>query len=199
MSDRQAPGEKTSRRISARMEAGLQRKETPGGGEVYTGSLARQALRAMDARAMTLDHSIIVDEDFDASDPEDAALYAHEAVHQANSGGEGAQGSKDGEEVAARAVERMVLHRMQSGEDAGTVMRQVTSRAGTAGGPPSSAGPAPSGESTELDEAAAAYASMLQSGRSHEFIVRELTTFVVREMQRSEEANRIRVSPSKSL
>jgi hypothetical protein len=94
---------------------GLQRKAMPGGGEVFTGEVASRALKEMGARAMTVDRSIIVSEEFDPNKPEDQALYAHEQYHQEHSGGEGPNSGRDSEEVAARAVERMVLHRARSG------------------------------------------------------------------------------------
>src|SRR4051812_43527175 len=111
MADRQASGESTSLRLAAR-SAGLQRKEGPDGGEVYTGDLARRALRAVGARAMTYDETIFVDEAFDLSRPEDQALYAHERVHQLGSGGtDTSHGAHDAEEAVARSVETMVFHR----------------------------------------------------------------------------------------
>jgi hypothetical protein len=98
----------------------LRRVTLPGGKEAYTGPGATQALKAMDAEAMTVDRSIIVAEDFNPTDAYDASLYAHEAFH-AEHGRDGPLGHviHDAEETAARAVEQMVFHRMAGGYDAG--------------------------------------------------------------------------------
>lgn len=124
-------GEELTNRLMARASgsatAGLSRRGMADGGSVYTGPLARQALRALGARAFTVDDTIVVDPTFDASNPEDAALYAHERHHQARSGGDGgnAAGHHDTEERQAIAIEEMVLHRMQAGENIAQVMHDV--------------------------------------------------------------------------
>lgn len=114
--------------------AGLSRRGMADGGSVYTGPLARQALRAVGARAFTVDNSIVVDPTFDQSKPEDAALYAHERHHQERSGGDGGNvaGAHDTEEKQAIAIEEMVLHRMSGGENISDVMKDVVN--GTAVG-----------------------------------------------------------------
>jgi hypothetical protein len=109
-------GSPTADRLASRAQRGaLQRSSMPGGGEVFSGELASRALKSLGARAMTVDRSVIVSEDFDPSKPEDQALYAHEQFHVEHSGGAGTHESRDAEEVAARAVERMVLHRARVG------------------------------------------------------------------------------------
>jgi hypothetical protein len=111
---RQTDGSTFSRLTSRLDRRELQRQSLPGGGTVYRGEVASRALDALGARAMTLDRSIIVSDDFDPSKPEDQALFAHEqyhAEHGDGGGGGGGQNFRDAEEVAARAVERMVLHR----------------------------------------------------------------------------------------
>lgn len=111
---RQTDGSTLSRLSSRLDRRELQRQSLPGGGTVYRGAVASRALEALGARAMTLDRSIIVGDDFDPSKPEDQALFAHEqyhAEHGDGSGGGGGHNFRDAEEVAARAVERMVLHR----------------------------------------------------------------------------------------
>ncbi|MFN7146937.1 MAG: DUF4157 domain-containing protein, partial [Myxococcota bacterium] len=109
-------GSPTADRLAARAERnGLKRSAMPGGGEVFTGEVASRALKSLGARAMTVDKSIIVSEDFDPSKPEDQALFAHEQFHVDHSGGAGTHEHRDAEEVAARAVERMVLHRARAG------------------------------------------------------------------------------------
>ena len=103
------------RLASRAQKPGLQRKQLASGGEVFTGALASRTLDAMGARAMTVDRSIIVSEDFDPNKPEDAALFAHEQYHLEHSGGEGTNSGHDHEEQQARAVESMVLHRSHAG------------------------------------------------------------------------------------
>jgi hypothetical protein len=109
-------GSPTAERLASRAERGaLKRSSMPGGGEVFSGDLASRALKTLGARAMTVDRSIIVSDDFDSNRPEDQALFAHEQFHVEHSGGQGSHEHRDGEEVAARAVERMVLHRARAG------------------------------------------------------------------------------------
>lgn len=116
--DHSIPGEDTVDRLMARRD--LTRISIPGGGEAYTGPGATRALKAMNANAMTVDRSIIVPEDFDSSNPEHMALYAHEQYHVTEGTGEGgAHHIHDAEEVAARSVQRMVLHRMTGGTEGG--------------------------------------------------------------------------------
>lgn len=115
-----------SQRLSGRA-AGLARKSMPDGGEVYSGALASKALKSVGARAMTMDGSIFVNEGFGSS-AEDKALYAHETVHKQGSGGADKGDHNHGhdpEEVAARAVERMVLHKSRAGEDFGETLAKI--------------------------------------------------------------------------
>ncbi|MCB9776956.1 MAG: DUF4157 domain-containing protein [Alphaproteobacteria bacterium] len=113
----------TVSRITGRLQRSeLQRMSMADGGAVYRGALASRALQAVGARAMTLDRSIIVAEDFNPSRPEDAALYAHERFHEQHGDGEGGGGGdnfRDAEEIAARATEAMVFHRMAGGYEGG--------------------------------------------------------------------------------
>ncbi len=127
-----------SKRLMARQGGGpgLHRVSMPDGGEAYSGALASRALGALGARAFTVDKSIIVDRAFDRAKGEDQALYAHERFHQresahkAEGGDEGAShGGKDAEEMAARAIEGMVLHRSKQGDDFGSIMGDVNSGA----------------------------------------------------------------------
>ena len=73
------PGERTIDRLAARNE--LYRVNVPNGGEAISGPLAGRALQALGGEAMTVDKTIIVNENFDTSNPEDLALYAHEQYH----------------------------------------------------------------------------------------------------------------------
>ena len=103
-------------RAESRLDNHLTRRGMDDGGEVYTGRLASRALRAVGARAMTVNRSIIVDTTFDTSRIEDRALYAHEKVHLEHSGGEAGHQVRDAEEIAARAAEAMVFHRSEKSE-----------------------------------------------------------------------------------
>ena len=92
-------------------EGGLHTRKAPGGGEVMTGPTASRALKALGARAMTMDNTIFVDEGFDPGSPEDLALLAHERHHQAESGGTDQHSEFDLEElcVGASAEEKRPL------------------------------------------------------------------------------------------
>jgi len=177
MAEHETPGSKLSARLMAR--SALHRQPMEDGGEVYKGPLASRALRAVGARAMTMDRTIIVDEDFDPGEPEDQALYAHERLHQLESGGDDQSTDlSDAEEVAARAVERMVLHRAKAGEDFGGIMRDVSvyrDAAPQSGG--SGGGEAPS---EGMDGAAAGYQALARSGKSHDQIVQLLARRVMK-------------------
>ena len=94
----------------------LSRRGVPGG-DVFSGDLANRALKALGARAMTVDRSIIVSSEFDSSKPEDKALLAHEQFHLDHSSGVGENSGHDHEEVMARAIERMVLHQAFGGTE----------------------------------------------------------------------------------
>lgn len=114
------PGVGTANRLASRLDRSqLTRVSMPGGGEVFKGPVASRALKALGARAMTVDRSIIVSDGFNASRAEDAALYAHERHHLARSGGQGGHHGRDEEEREARAVEAMVFHRMSGGYEGG--------------------------------------------------------------------------------
>jgi hypothetical protein len=172
----------------------LRKQETPDGGEVYSGPLAKAALQAVGARAMTMDQSIVVDEGFDLANPEDQALYAHERFHQIESGGAGAEGARDSEEIAARAIERMVLHRAKRGDEFTDIMRDVEEGpvmrdAAASGG---TSGESDNSKAATDDEATAALAALLKSGKSQEAVVEELARFVVQSIAQSGELTRFR-------
>lgn len=106
-------------RVTGRLDTSrLSRQSMNDGGEVFRGELATRALKAIGARAMTVDRTIIVNDDFDPSTPEDQALYAHEQYHVEHGdghGGGGGENFRDAEEIAARAAESMALHRAIAG------------------------------------------------------------------------------------
>ena len=181
----------------------LHKRTMADGGEVYSGALAREALRAVDARAMTMDHTIFVDDDFDPDDPEDQALYAHELHHQQTSGGVGEHGGgHDAEEHAARAIESMVLHRRAQGEDFGSVMRDVRSGAvPTAPGEDgSSQGPLlTEQETSDPRDPMNAYRAMRAKGMSHDAIVDMLARHVVNALLEGDEERAHRASTSTGI
>ncbi len=173
-------------RLMARSGPGLYRRRMPDGGEVVTGPTAQRALRALNARAFTMDHTIFVDERFDISSPEDAALYAHERHHQMESGGHNdGHSGHDAEEVAARAIESMVLHRSRAGDDLQAILRDVDA---------GNLEVAPAAEEGKKDKsedqgAEAALRKLLKSGKSVEEIAKMLTRHIMDAVsQRTEES-----------
>lgn len=185
---------KLTARLMAR-QGGVHRRQMPDGGEAYTGPTATRALRALGARAMTMDRQIFVAEDFDPNDPEDAALYAHELHHQMESGGvDDGHATHDAEEAAAQAIERMVLHRSAMGEDFGEIMRDVKTLGPGAAPVKNQEGDAPGSE--HKDEVQRAYDALVKQGKSHEQIISELAQFVVSTMMAQEEAGSYRFAAS---
>ena len=92
--------------------------------DTHIGVLADEALKSIGARAMTMDGSIFVSEGLSNDNIEDQALYAHERLHQEGSGGHADNNpANDPEELAARAVEQMVLRKAELGEDFGNVLK----------------------------------------------------------------------------
>lgn len=213
MADHTSPGDKTISRLMRRNDMGIQRKQGPDGGEVYSGPLARHALRTLGARAFTMDETIIVDEGFDFDKAEDAALYAHERVHVEGSGGRDMHVSnRDSEEVTARAVESMVLHRRSKGEATADIMRDAKKGGGAQAlrsaipDSPSSSpsgGSAPKGDTNPTgepeDAAKTAMAALLASGKTQEQIVLELSRWVIEQMKHGDEVSQFRSSPARSF
>jgi hypothetical protein len=183
-----ADREKLSERLQAR-EAGLSTRRAPGGGEVMSGPTASKALKTLGARAMTMDNTIFVDEGFDASRPADLALLAHEQHHQAESGGTDTDhGEYDAEEMAARARERMVLHRAGKGEDADAILSDARS-----GGPSThdEVDRLIAGEDNAFDDAGRpdpieAYRRLRKQGMPHAQVVKELADYVVQALGRQD-------------
>jgi hypothetical protein len=179
----------TADRLTSRLDRkALQRKSMPGGGEVFTGEVASRSLKALGARAMTVDRSIIVSEDFDPANPRDQALYAHEMFHVEHSGGEGAHHGRDSEEVAARAVERMVLHRASNQYSTSEEYEQPQVEAQTGPGP---AGPQKAkrkGQEDDEDAAKRGYDALKSKGLSHLQIVDQLAHEVLRAVDEGRDA-----------
>lgn len=108
---RTSVGENFLNRKSGRSDL---RSERVGNEEIFRGSLADQALQAVNARAGTIDGEIIVNSQFNATTPEGQALLTHEMYHKENSGGVAGHSIRDAEEMAARALEAMVFQEAES-------------------------------------------------------------------------------------
>ncbi len=180
----------TSDRLAARASrSALQRNAMPGGGEVFGGELASQALKSLGARAMTVDKSIVVADDFDPGRAEDQALYAHEQFHVDHSGGQGSHEGRDAEEVAARSVERMVLHRARAG---GAESHEAApgghSEASSAGAPPGTTSGGQKQEGAASSGAQRGYAALAAEGMDHASIVERLAREVVQAIDHGRES-----------
>lgn len=189
-----AERQRVSDRLMSR-EQGLSRRQMPGGGEAYSGPLANQALQTLGARAMTMDRSIFVQEGFDASKPDDLALYAHEAHHQGESGGGDSHGAYDGEEQAARARERLVLHQAKAGMDPSAILAGLNSLNPKNAGEADKLATIADQNSTDAGgepDPMKAYRNMLRDGMGHAEIVRSLADFVVQTLDRQESEQGIR-------
>jgi hypothetical protein len=188
----------TADRLASRATRGqLQRSAMPGGGEVFGGELASRALKTLGARAMTVDKSIIVADDFDPGRPEDQALFAHEQFHVEHSGGQGSHDGRDGEEVAARSVERMVLHRARSGgHESHEAAHSVPSTGATA----AAGGASQQREGQERNSGAQrGYDAMIAQGLSREMILDKLAHEVMEHMQSSRDAAHDRFADKKAF
>ena len=186
-------------RIEDRLDRSeLRRVAMPDGGEVYRGAVATKALDALGARAFTVDRTIIVGDEFDPYRAEDAALYAHEMYHvEAGDGvgGGGGENFRDAEEVAARAVESLVLSRMaaggvEAGYAAGAGARKGGIQSGESGaGVGARPGDAGSGsEDTGGDPTAEmGYQALTAQGYSHSEIVDKLARRVLRTLDEAAE------------
>jgi hypothetical protein len=203
--DRSSPGSDTSERLSRRLDNHLTRRAAPDGGEVFSGGLATRALSAVGARAMTLDQSIIVDNEFNLSRPEDQALYAHEQYHVEHSGGQAGHSVRDAEEVAARAVEAMVFHRAAAGGIEGGYnpgrggSTDPSDRADHGyGAGVSSSEEKPATAETEPD-ADSGYWLLIEQGYSHQDIVEELARKTMAVMEESTQSGRERHRDKKAF
>jgi len=182
--ERTRPGQRLSERLAERSKRGLERKGMPDGGEVFGGPLAEEALSAVGARAMTMDRTIIVGRNFDPTTAEGQALYAHEMVHVEGSGGEAGHTIRDAEEVAARAAEAMVLHRMASDASNDDASAGVDTS--------SDGGPDAEEESERKADPQKGYQALVEQGLTHDDIVTKLTQDCVTVMDDQAEIRRDR-------
>ena len=188
MGKKSTPGDSTIQRLSSLNEGGVRRRNMVDGGQVYSGPTATRALRALGARAMTLDKDIFVAEDFDEGSSEDQALYAHERHHQMEHGRVDAGAHSYAEEQAAQTIERMVLHRSKKGDSFGSIMRDVNSgqvhrdSQSTGGASASSADPQ---ASSNLDQIQKTVMKMMQGGQSYDDVVDLLKEHVLESLENS--------------
>ncbi|MEL6348289.1 MAG: DUF4157 domain-containing protein [Myxococcota bacterium] len=182
-------------RIAGRLDNHLTRRGMSDGGEVFTGRLASRALRAVGARAMTVNRSIIVDTTFNTNNPEDLGLYAHEQVHQQGSGGEAGHTMRDAEEIAARAAEAMVVHRSETeggAEHGHSPGRSGSHNPGDGNSEGDNPGPTAALENAEQDHSspdpARGYLALRDQGYQHQDIVDELVRAVMAEIQEGAQA-----------
>ena len=203
--DKSSPGVETSKRLSRRLDNHLTRRAAPDGGEVFSGGLATRALRAVGARAMTLDQSIIVDNEFNLSRPEDQALYAHEQYHVEHSGGQAGHSVRDAEEVAARAVEAMVFHRASKGGGEGGYHPGSggSEEPGDIADHGYGAGVSSSEEKPDSEDATPdaerGYWQLIGQGYSHQDIVEELARKTAAVLEESTQASRERHRDKKAF
>lgn len=187
---RRVLGEDTADRLLDRKD--LNKVSIPGGGEAYSGPVASQALKALGAEAMTVDRTVIVSEDFDTSNPEHMALYAHEQYHvQQGTGEGGSHHIHEAEEVAARAVQRMVFHRMAGGYEGGfqpganvgaSKPGDASDQGGRGAASNNGSGDRKPGTSRRQAEAAKGYEALRAQGLDHGDIVFKLANEALRSL-----------------
>ena len=188
MGKKSTPGDSAIQRLARLNEGGVRRRTMVDGGKVFSGPTATRALRALGARAMTLDEDIFVAEDFDESRAEDQALYAHERHHQMEHGRVDAGAHSYAEEKAAQAIESMVLHRSRKGDSFGSIMRDVNS--GKVHRDSQSSHSADGDGSTSAaktsDPLEQTVRTLMQQGKSYDDIVTMLSEHVVESLQASQ-------------
>lgn len=188
MGKKSTPGDSAIQRLARLNEGGVRRRTMVDGGKVFSGPTATRALRALGARAMTLDEDIFVAEDFDESRAEDQALYAHERHHQMEHGRVDAGAHSYAEEKAAQAIESMVLHRSRKGDSFGSIMRDVNSGKVHRDSQSSHSASGDGGASTAKtsDPLEQTVLTLMQQGKSYDDIVTMLSEHVVESLQASQ-------------
>jgi hypothetical protein len=198
-------------RITGRLDrTELRRVVMPDGGEVYRGDVATRALDSLGARAFTVDRTIIVGDDFDPYQAEDLALYAHEQFHVEQGdggGGGGGENFRDAEEIAARAVESMVLQRAAAGGYETGYSKGAGGRAGDiqAGQDGQGVGAAPEHAGTRQEDADSdpeperGYESLIAQGYTHIEIVEEMARRVVTVLDEKDEITHVRSGHNKGF
>ena len=198
-------------RITGRLDrTELRRVVMPDGGEVYRGDIASRALESLGARAFTVDRTIIVGDDFDPYLAEDRALYAHEQYHVEQGdggGGGGGENFRDAEEVAARAVESMVLSRMAAGGYETGYSKGAGGRVGDmqTGEDGAGVGASPENAATKKEDADSdpdaerGYETLLAQGYTHGEIVDEMARRVLTTMDERREITHVRSGHNKGF
>jgi hypothetical protein len=198
-------------RIEDRLDRSeLRRVVMPDGGEVYRGEVASKALESLGARAFTVDRTIIVGDDFDPYRAEDAALYSHEMFHvEAGDGGGGGGGEnfRDAEEVAARAVESLVLQRaaaggIEAGYAAGAGARKGGIQSGESGdgvGAHAKDANTPANETDKDPNPDAGYDALKAQGMSHPEIIALLARRVLQTIDEQTEWKSLRQGHNKGF
>jgi hypothetical protein len=187
--DNQTTSEDMISRVTGRLDTSrLSRQSMNDGGEVFRGELATRALEALGARAMTVDETIIVGDDFDASRAEDQALYAHEQYHVEHGDGHGGGAEdnfRDAEEIAARAAESIALHRAIAGGTEAGYSQSAGHRGGDhrEGGGDGAAGAGEAGATSDQTAgeptAESGYQALLAQGFGHGDLLQQLAQRVL--------------------
>jgi hypothetical protein len=178
--------------------SGVLRKDVASHGNVFSGELADQALDAVGARAMTMDGEIIVNSNFDLSNPTDQAEYAHELYHQARSGGAAGDKIRDAEEIAARAIESMVFHQAGGGRSDAlpTNIEDLFQQAENPAKPSTTEGETSGTVSAAFENgdpsAILGYQALREQGMTHGEVVYMLTQMLLEQHDQSQDFNRQR-------
>jgi len=138
---------------------------------------------------MTMDNTIIVDQDFNPNKKEDQALYAHEHIHKSTESSSVRQHTvRDAEEIAARAAESMVLHRRARGEDFSDIMRDVAHRKKDVASDhkTSDAGRDAGDDQDKEDIKQQALMTIERSGKDNFLVVEDISRFIQDHMDRRE-------------
>ena len=174
------------------------RKDTASHGDVFSGELADQALDAVGARAMTMDGEIIVNSNFNLSDAEDQALYAHELYHQSRSGGAAGDKIRDAEEIAARAIESMVFHQAGGGRSDAlpTNIEDLFQQAENPSTPSTTEGETTSTVTSAFEDGGASatlgYQALREQGMTHAEVVYMLAQMMIDQHDQSQDFTRQR-------
>lgn len=196
-------------RVTGRLDTSrLSRQSMNDGGEVFRGDLATRALDALGARAMTVDETIIVGDDFDASRAEDQALYVHEQHHVEHGDGHGGGGQdnfRDAEEIAARAAESMALHRAIAGGTETGYSQSAGHRSGDhrEGGGDGAAGAGEAGSTSDQTvgepNAESGYQSLAAQGLRHGEIIQQLAQRVLNTLDEMDQVKQDRHGDKKGF
>jgi hypothetical protein len=148
---------------------------------------------------MTVDNSIIVDPDLDVGNTEDRALLEHEKFHLAHSGGVDDNLGRDAEEIAARAIERMVLHQASGGIEAHDSRHAEPGQGGGQAARVVGAGGANADKEDARMAVERGYLALRARGLSHDDIVQMLARDILQAMTVQRELGADRFSDKKGF